>query len=141
MHINKSMINEDLPCFSYFRSCNCDPKVSLPSIKGPIYWSSPNFIPSIYKAKAQGNTKTPGTNILSQSTIDHCMKKYMYLWFNNGTEFWSVPISVVNNDIYLWIWNSNKWTYYTMPLNNINCFICYWYTSLVLKWQHYCLSF
>ena len=125
MYIDKSLINEELPCFSYCRGCNCDPKVSLPSIKGNLYWNAPNFIPSISKAKAQGNTKTPGTNILSQSTIDHCMKKYMYLWLNNGTEFWSVPIVVRNNYIYVWIWNNVKWVHYIMPLQNIDCFICY----------------
>lgn len=79
----------------------------------------------MYKAKALGNTKTPGTNILSQSTIEHCMKKYMYVWLNNGSEFWSVPIFVENNYIYLWILNNFKLTYYKMPLEYIDCFICY----------------
>jgi hypothetical protein len=125
MFIDKSRIGEGFPYFNYGYRCNCGPKVSEPSVKGPSYWNPPTFIPTIYKAKALGNTKTPGTNILSQSTIDHCMKKYMYLWLNNGTEFWSVPILVRNNYIYVWIWNKSKWTHYIMPLQNITCFICY----------------
>jgi hypothetical protein len=125
MYINKSKHNKFLPEFGYDYRCNCTPKVSEPSINGSLYWNTPTFIPSIYKAKALGNTKTPGTNILSQSTIDHCMKKYMYLWLKNGTECWSVPILVRDNYIYIWIWNKVKWTYYMMPLQNIDCFICY----------------
>ncbi len=124
-YINKSKFSEELPYFSYYCRCDCGPKVSDPSIKGPSHWKSPTFIPSIYKAKALGNTKTPGTNILSQATIDHCMKKYMYLWLNNNTEFWSVPTLVSNNYIYLWIWNKFNWKYYILPLQNINYFMCY----------------
>lgn len=125
MYINNSYISEGLPCPFYGYRCNCDPKVSIPSLNGPLYWTPPAFIPSIYKAKAQGNTKTPGINILSQSTIDHCMKKYMYLWLKNGDKFWSVPTSVVNSSIYLWIWNNARWEHYIMPLQNIDYFLCY----------------
>jgi hypothetical protein len=79
----------------------------------------------MYKAKALGNTKTPGTNILSQSTIEHCMKKYMYLWLNDGTEFWSVPTLVRDNYVYLWIWNKDEWKYNKLYLQDIDCFMCY----------------
>lgn len=75
MYINKSKFSEELRYFSYGYRWGCSPKVSEPSEKGLLYWNPPSFIPTIYKAKALGNTKTPGTNILSQSTIDHCMKK------------------------------------------------------------------
>ena len=53
------------------------------------------------------------------------MKKYTYIWLNNGTEFWSVPIIVNNNYIHVWTWNKVKWTYYVMILDNIDSFICY----------------
>ena len=129
MYTDKSKINKDLPPSSHGYRWGCSPKVSGPSEKGHLYWNPPNFIPSIYKAKALGNTKTPGTNILEKSTIEHCMKKYMYIWLNNGTEFWSVPIIVKDNYIHIWIWNKVKWTYYTMVLDNINSFMCYWYTT------------
>lgn len=49
----------------------------------------------------------------------------MYIWLNNGTEFWSVPIMVRNNEIYIWIWDKVKWTYYVMELDNIDSFMCY----------------
>ncbi len=105
--------------------CDYGPKVSEPSIKGPLYWEAPAFVPTIYKTKALGNTKTPGTNILSRSTMEHCMKKYMYLWLNNSAEFWSMPIRISNDYIYLWIWNKTNWTYYKTPSQNITCFMCY----------------
>jgi hypothetical protein len=133
MHINKTKINDSIPYFNYGYRWDCTPKVSEPSVKGPLYWNPPSFIPTIYKAKALGDTKTPGTNILSQSTIEHCMKKYTYLWLSNHTEFWSVPILCRNSYIYVWIWNNVKWTYYIMSLENIDCFICYWHTSLALN--------
>ncbi|MCB2292691.1 hypothetical protein LGK95_03955 [Clostridium algoriphilum] len=106
--------------------CDCLPKVSTPSIKGPLYWKAPNFIPSIYKAKAVGNTKIPGTNIFSSSTINNCMNKYTYFWLNNGTEFWSVPILLKNNYAYLWIWNNVSWIYLKLSIDDINCFMWYW---------------
>ena len=121
MFIDKSNFSEGISCFR----CDCSPKVSEPSIKGPLYWIPPSFIPNIYKAKAVGNTKTPGTNSLEQSTIDHCMKKYMYLWLTSGRSFWSVPISVKNNSIYVWSFNKGKWSYSVIPLDNIYCFMCY----------------
>jgi len=99
--------------------------VSLPSEKGYLYWNAPNFIPSIYKAKALGNTKTPDTNILEQSTIEHCIKKHTYIWLNSDIEFWSVPIMVKDNYIHVWIWDKVKWTYNTIILDNIDSFICY----------------
>lgn len=49
----------------------------------------------------------------------------MYVWLNNGIEFWSVPAVIKDNYIYLWIWNKVKWTYYTTILDNIDSFICY----------------
>ena len=125
MCANKSKISRDLSPTIYGYRWGCGPKVSLPSEKGYLYWNAPSFIPSQYKAKALGNTKTPGINILEQSTIEHCMKKYMYIWLNNGTEFWSVPKIVKDNYIHIWIWNKVKWTYYTMSLDNINSFMCY----------------
>ena len=128
MCANKSKISEVSTSLRYAYRWGCGPKVSEPSEKGHLYWNAPNFIPSIYKAKALGNTKTPGTNILSCSTIDHCLKKYMYVWLNNGTEFWSVPVVIKDNYIHLWIWNKVKWTYYTIILDNIDSFICYWPT-------------
>lgn len=72
-----------------------------------------------------GNTKAPGTNVLTQSIIEHCMKKYTYIWLNNKEEFWSVPVLDKNSHIYVWIWDKVKWTYYVMHLNEIDCFICY----------------
>ena len=140
MCVNKSKISRGLSQFSYVYRWGCGPKVSLPSEKGYLYWNAPSFIPSIYKAKALGNTKTPGTNILEKSTIEHCMKKYMYIWLNNGTEFWSVPIIVKDNYIHIWIWNKVKWTYYTMVLDNINSFMCYWHTTyLYVNGTRFCL--
>ena len=118
MYINKSKISES-------RGCNCGPTVNDPSLKGPSYWKIPDFVPSINKAKAFGNTKTPGTNILYQGTIKHCVRKYMYLWLKNGSEFWSVPIFSTSDCIYVWIWSKDRWTYYMMPLENIDCFMCY----------------
>ena len=132
MSANKSKVSEWLAPLNYGYRWGCGPKVSEPSEKGHLYWNPPNFIPSIYKAKALGNTKTPGTNTLSRSTIDHCMKKYMYIWLNNGAEFWSVPIIVKNNYIHIWIWNKVKWTYYTIALDDVDCFICYWPTYNLL---------
>ena len=138
MCANKSKNSEGLPTFTYGYRWGCSPKVSEPSEKGPLYWNPPSFIPSIYKAKAIGNTKTPGTNILSHSTIDHCLKKYMYVWLNNGAEFWSVPIIVKDNYIHVWIWNKGKWKYYTIALDDIDSFICYWPTHhLLLPSQKY----
>ena len=141
MYINKSKISERVSYFSYGYRWNCSQKVSGPSEKGPLYWNVPNFVPTIYKAKAVGNTKTPGTNVLSQSTIDHCMKKYMYLWLNNGGEYWSVPILVSNNYIYVWIWNKVKWMHYVMPLQNINYFMCYWLKYHISYFNHnFCVT-
>ena len=132
MFINIPKIKEVLPPLYNGYRWGCSPKVSGPSEKGPLYWNPPSFIPSIYKAKALGNTKTPGTNILNKSTISHCMKYYTYIWLNDGTEFWSVPIMLENNNIYVWIWDKVKWTYYVMLIDTIDSFICYWHASLVL---------
>jgi hypothetical protein len=103
----------------YYRSfnnhtyrCACEPQVGAPSPDGPSYWSPPNFIPSIYKAKAQGNTKAPNAENISPYTMKHCIERYTYMWLNNGTEFWSVPLMIKDNYIYIWVWNEGKWTYY-----------------------------
>lgn len=125
MYINVPEFINNQKHSSYYRGCNCSPVVNNPSIKGPLYWNSPKFIPDIYKAKAVGNKATPDTDIVTFSTIEHCMKKYTYIWLKDGKVFWSVPISEKNEFINLWMWNMGQWVFTKIPLANLDCFMCY----------------
>lgn len=125
MYTNKLNVDKPLSYTDHTYRCNCKPELTSPSINGPLYWEAPSFIPTIYKAKALGNTRIPGTNIFSPLTINNSMKKYTYFWLINGTEFWSVPIVLRNNYVYLWICSNTNWAYFKLSLDDIDCFIWY----------------
>lgn len=122
---NKNLIDKSK---SYFR-WDCTPasfveKAKSPDSYYPPKFAPPNEIPSKYKAKALGFTKTPGDNKIAPETVLPCLFRLTYLWFNNSFALWSKPIAVYESAMVCWIWNGNTWLLYNIPLYLIECFIC-----------------
>ncbi|MCM0647995.1 hypothetical protein NBE98_06365 [Clostridium swellfunianum] len=84
----------------------------------------PNFIPDKDKAHALGFTKTPGTNLVFQTTILPCQYEITYVWLKNNNKFWCKPVNINQNSMTCWIWNGSRWASQMIQLRDIDTFIC-----------------
>ncbi|WP_264851321.1 hypothetical protein [Clostridium omnivorum] len=100
-------------------------KAKSPNSYYPPKFVPPSGVPSKYKAKALGFTKTPGKNEIEPETVLPCLFKLTYLWFNNSFSLWSKPVALYESSILCWIWNGNTWLLYNIPLYQLECFICF----------------
>jgi hypothetical protein len=87
----------------------------------------PIFLPEKEKAHAMGFEKTPGTNMVSPSTVTPCLNAITHIWLKNKSRFWAKPIAVDENLITCWIWNGTTWHLSQIKLNSVECFLCKWF--------------
>ncbi len=85
----------------------------------------PLFIPDKYKAKAEGNCKIPGLNIIDPISFNECLFKFTYVWLDDGLKFWSKPVHINEDYVLLWIWRNKFWIYGYIPTYLINSYMSY----------------
>lgn len=65
------------------------------------------------------------TRAVDQSTIRFCMRKFTYVWLDNGQEFWFYPVQLGNQSIAGFRWDRRfGWSYVGIPLRRIDFFTC-----------------
>lgn len=87
---------------------------------GPPSGRPPAFIPS--QAAAQ---QTQGAFAIDPGSIRRCRFRYVYLWLDNGQQFWAWLTFVGRNSVAGWRWIGFTWVYFGLDLNRISSFICY----------------
>lgn len=97
----------------------------VPQLMNPV-GPPPPFIPSetesIYESTGGG---TGFFLTVDHSTFSTCMFMYVYIWFKDGTGFWSWINYVDNNTIAGWRWSGYNWTYFRLNINSVKGFGCF----------------
>lgn len=56
--------------------------------------------------------------------IRNCMRRFTYIWLDNGNEFWMFPIQLGRNSISGFRWGRFGWTFFGVSLDRISSFAC-----------------
>lgn len=67
----------------------------------------------------------PGTFFRPLIWLTTCRFQYVYMFLNNGSEFWSWVNNIVGNNVYGWRWDGTKWVPLTMDGRSIQGVVCY----------------
>lgn len=87
---------------------------------GPPSGAPPSFIPS-QTASLQG----PGALAVDPGSIRPCRFRFVYLWLDNGQQFWAWIVFVGPRSIAGWRWIGFRWVYFGIDINRIDSFVCY----------------
>lgn len=87
---------------------------------GPPSGPPPSFVPS--QAAAQ---QTTGTFAIDPGAIRRCIFRYVYLWLNNGQQFWAWLVFVGPRSVSGWRWIGFRWVFFGIDLDRIESFVCF----------------
>lgn len=87
---------------------------------GPPSGPPPSFVPS--QAQAQ---QTVGVYAVDPGAIRPCRFRYVYLWLDNGQQFWAWLVFVGRRSASGWRWIGFRWIYFGVDLDRITAFVCY----------------
>jgi hypothetical protein len=90
-----------------------------PSKEGPPQGPPPHQVPK------HGVSKGIVTKAVSHGAIQPCRHRYVYLWLDNGREFWTWLNYVDSRSAAGWRWNGQRWVYFGIDLRRIDSFECY----------------
>lgn len=62
---------------------------------------------------------------VSPITIRPCLFRYVYIWLDNGDNFWAWLIFVSRRSVAGWRWRRNRWVYFGLDVDRIDNFICF----------------
>lgn len=89
---------------------------------GPPSGPPPSFVPS--QATAQ-HTQGVGAFAINPGAIRPCTFRFVYLWLDNGQQFWAWLVFVGRNSVAGWRWIGFRWVYFGIDLDRIVAFVCY----------------
>ena len=87
---------------------------------GPPPGRPPSFIPQ--QAAAQ---QTAGVLAVDPGSIRRCMFRYVYIWLDNGQQFWAWLVFTGRRSVAGWRWIGFRWIYFGIDLNRIVSFVCF----------------
>lgn len=87
---------------------------------GPPSGPPPSFVPP-HAAAQQGL----GAQAINPGAIRRCRFRYVYLWLDNGQQFWAWLVFVGSRSVAGWRWLGFRWVYFGIDLDRIESFICY----------------
>ncbi len=62
---------------------------------------------------------------VSPGSITPCKFRFVYIWLDNGREFWAWPTYIDKNTLAGFRWNGRRWLYFGIDLKRIDSFVCY----------------
>lgn len=69
--------------------------------------------------------RRPSITAVDPGAIRRCVFSFVYIWLDNGREFWAFPVYVGRRSIAGFRWTGFNWVYFGTDLRNIDSFICY----------------
>lgn len=85
---------------------------------GPPSGPPPSFVPA---RRGDGIS----TLAVDPGAIRPCLFRFVYIWLENGRQFWAWLVFVGPRSVAGWRWNGFRWVYFGTDLENISSFICY----------------
>lgn len=84
--------------------------------EGPPTSPPPSYIPQ--ESQASTFAVDPGG-------IRRCLRRFTYIWLNDGKSFWFYPVFVGSNSVAGWRWSRRRgWVYFGIGLWQIRSFQC-----------------
>lgn len=96
------------------------PPGGTPSSMGPPSGPPPGFAPS--QAAAQ---QSFGVMAVNPGAIRPCLFRYVYLWLDNGQQFWAWLVFAGSRSVAGWRWIGFRWIYFGVDTRSISSFVCY----------------
>lgn len=96
---------------------------TLPSTVPP--GPPPPFVPNKEAALYGSIDGSPSTFFDVSDILATCRFQYVYMYLNNGLEFWSWVNNIVGNRVYGWRWNGTNWVPLTIAIRTIEGVACY----------------
>lgn len=91
-----------------------------PSGSGPPTGAPPAFVPS--QATAQ---QFAGVLAVNPGAIRPCIFRYVYLWLDNGQQFWAWLVFAGSRSVAGWRWIGFRWIYFGIDTRSITSFVCF----------------
>lgn len=85
---------------------------------GPPSGPPPSYVPR------QSQEGRPGVRAIDPGAIRPCTFRYVYIWLENGRQFWAWLVFVGPRSAAGWRWNGRRWVYFGIDLDRIESFIC-----------------
>ena len=86
---------------------------------GPPSGPPPSFVPS------QATAQQAGVFAVDPGAIRPCRFRYVYIWLDNGQQFWAWLIFVGRRSVAGWRWTGFNWIYFGVDTDRISSFVCY----------------
>lgn len=67
----------------------------------------------------------PSLKAVDPGAIRNCKYRYVYLWLDDGRNFWAWLTYVGRRSVAGYRWIGHRWVYFGTDLRNISDFICY----------------
>ena len=96
----------------------------LPPGQGPGTGPPPGRPPSFVPQQAQAQ-QTVGALAVDPGSIRRCMFRYVYIWLDNGQQFWAWLVFVGRQSVAGWRWIGFRWVYFGIDLRRIASFACF----------------
>ena len=87
---------------------------------GPPSGRPPSFTPA--QATQPGGV---GVFAVDPGSIRRCLYRYVYIWLDNGQQFWAWLVFAGRRCVAGWRWIGFTWVYFGVDLNRISSFVCY----------------
>lgn len=87
--------------------------------EGPTGQSTPPGRPPSFTPE-----RAPSVMAVDPGAIRRCRFRYVYLWLDNGQEFWAYLVYVGRRSVAGYRWIGFRWVYFGTDLRNIESFIC-----------------
>lgn len=82
--------------------------------------------PSFTPAQSQAQTLAgPGVLAVDPGAIRPCVRRFVYIWLDNGQQFWAWLVFVGRRSAAGWRWTGFRWVYFGVDLNRIERFLCF----------------
>lgn len=91
---------------------------------GPPSSPPPSFTPQMQQ---QQQFSGGGASVFAvdPGAIHGCLRRYTFIWLENGNSFWFYPTFVGRTSVAGWRWRNFRWTYYGTDLRRISSFRCF----------------
>lgn len=66
----------------------------------------------------------PGGNHNNMPPIHMCLRKYTYIWQQNGRSYWAYLLSADRYQVTGWRWINWRWVYFSLDTRRIESFYC-----------------
>lgn len=85
--------------------------------QGPPSGPPPSFVPQ----RGAGIS----TLAVDPGAIRPCLFRFVYIWLENGRQFWAWLVFVGPRSVAGWRWTGFSWVYFGTDLENISSFVCF----------------